>query len=144
VVSEGTAYGLENFLPPDLGIAGKTGTTDNFRDSWFAGFSGDRLGVVWVGRDDNEPAGLTGASGAMTVWGDMMARLDPAPLILAQPGNIEQVYIDKATGLRSAAQCSGAMELPFIAGTAPEEAVPCARGSVKKSLKSWFERIFGR
>jgi penicillin-binding protein 1B len=144
VVSEGTAHGLENFLPPDLGIAGKTGTTDNFRDSWFAGFSGDRLGVVWVGRDDNEPAGLTGASGAMTVWGDMMARLDPAPLILAQPGNIEQVYIDKATGLRSAAQCSGAMELPFIAGTAPEEAVPCARGSVKKSLKSWFERIFGR
>jgi penicillin-binding protein 1B len=102
------------------------------------------LGVVWVGRDDNEPAGLTGASGAMTVWGDMMARLDPEPLRLPQPGSIEQVYIDKATGLRSAAKCSGAMKLPFIAGTAPEETVPCAGGSVKKSLKSWFERILGR
>jgi len=144
VVSSGTARWLENYLPPALDIAGKTGTTDDFRDSWFAGFSGDRLAVVWIGRDDNEPTGLTGASGALTVWGEMMARLDPEPLILLEPDNIERVWIDQASGLRSAAGCRGAIELPFISGTAPEEAVPCGRGSVKKSVKSWFERIFGR
>jgi penicillin-binding protein 1B len=48
VVREGTAQKLYNRLSPDLGIAGKTGTTDDYRDSWFAGFTGDRLGVVWV------------------------------------------------------------------------------------------------
>jgi len=74
----------------------------------------------------------------------MMARLDPEPLILLEPDNIERVWIDQASGLRSAAGCRGAIELPFISGTAPEEAVPCGRGSVKKSVKSWFERIFGR
>jgi len=146
VVSAGTARWLENYLPRTLGIAGKTGTTDDFRDSWFSGFSGDRLAVVWIGRDDNEPTGLTGASGAMTVWGDMMARLDPEPLILPEPDNIERVWIDQASGLRSAAGCQGALELPFVSGSAPEETVPCGRGrsSVKKSLRSWFERIFGR
>ncbi|MBN2426876.1 MAG: penicillin-binding protein 1B [Deltaproteobacteria bacterium] len=144
VVREGTASSLEHYLPAGLDIAGKTGTTDDFRDSWFAGISGDRLAVVWIGRDDNEPTGLTGASGAMTVWGKMMASLNPEPLILPEPDDIQRVYIDKATGLRSAQGCSGAIELPFISGTAPEEAVPCGRGSVKKSFRSWFERIFGQ
>jgi penicillin-binding protein 1B len=69
VVREGTARDLGHYLPPALAVAGKTGTTDGYRDSWFAGFTGDRLAVAWVGRDDNEPTGLTGASGAMTVWG---------------------------------------------------------------------------
>ena len=55
VVREGTAASLNRILSPSLDIAGKTGTTDDFRDSWFAGFTGDRLAVVWVGRDDNEP-----------------------------------------------------------------------------------------
>ncbi len=144
VVREGTARRLMNYLSPALDIAGKTGTTDDFRDSWFAGFSGDRLAVVWVGRDDNETTGLTGASGAMTVWGDMMANLDPEPLILPEPDNIERVWIDQASGLRSASGCQGAVELPFISGSAPDEAVPCGRRPLKKSIKSWFERIFGR
>ena len=69
--------------------------------------------MVWIGRDDNEPTGLTGASGALTVWGEMMARLAPEPLILPEPDNIERVWIDKATGLRSAAGCQGANRTPF-------------------------------
>ncbi len=144
VVREGTARRLGNYLPADLEIAGKTGTSDGFRDSWFAGFTGDRLGVVWIGRDDNESSGLTGASGAMTIWGRMMASLDLTPLLVPEGGNIERVWIDQASGLRSAADCPGAIALPFIAGSAPEQAVPCARDSDKKSHKTWFERIFGR
>lgn len=79
VVRRGTARSLDRYLPASLDIAGKTGTTDGLRDSWFAGFTGDRLAVAWVGRDDNRPTGLTGASGAMVVWGQALAALDPSP-----------------------------------------------------------------
>ncbi|HTN93009.1 MAG TPA: penicillin-binding protein 1B, partial [Gallionella sp.] len=65
VVRVGTAQNLVNWLPADLHVAGKTGTTDDLRDSWFAGYTGDHVAVVWVGRDDNKPTGLTGSSGAM-------------------------------------------------------------------------------
>jgi penicillin-binding protein 1B len=143
VVREGTARGLKHYLPADLEIAGKTGTSDGFRDSWFAGFSGDRLGVVWIGRDDNQSSGLTGASGAMTLWGRMMADLNLAPLILPQGEKIEHVWIDQTSGLRSAADCPGAIELPFISGSAPQQVVPCAQKAEKRSLKNWFKKIFG-
>jgi penicillin-binding protein 1B len=144
VVREGTAHGLGGYLPPALEVAGKTGTTDGFRDSWFAGFSGDRLAVVWVGRDDNESTGLTGASGAMTVWGDLMAGLDPEPLILAEPEDIERVWIDPVSGLLSDRGCRDAVELPFITGSAPTESAPCGPGSMARSVRGLFERIFGR
>ncbi len=64
VVREGTARALANYLPSELAIAGKTGTTDDFRDAWFAGFTGDRVAVVWVGYDDNSTTRYTGSSGA--------------------------------------------------------------------------------
>ena len=142
VVREGTAQGLAAWLPSTLAVAGKTGTTDDFRDSWFAGFTGDRLGVVWVGRDDDQSTGLSGASGALAVWGDMMATLDPEPLILAVPANIKQAWIDPASGLLSDSNCPGAVELPFINGSAPTEFGACGRYSVGRSMKRWFERLF--
>ncbi|MEN8264339.1 MAG: penicillin-binding protein 1B [Nitrospirota bacterium] len=142
VVNEGTARGLRNYLSTTLDIAGKTGTTDDFRDSWFAGITGDRLAVVWVGRDDNQPTGLTGASGAMTIWGDMMASLDPEPLILPEPENIDRVWIDPISGLRSDEGCRAAIELPFITGSAPTETAPCGPRSLGKSIKGWLERLF--
>lgn len=144
VVREGTAAGLKQYLPPALAVAGKTGTTDEYRDSWFAGFTGDRLAVAWVGRDDDAPTGLTGASGAMTIWGEMMADLHPEPLVLPRPENVEQDWIDPASGLLSDRGCRDAVELPFIAGSAPTESAPCGPGSVRTSIKGFFERIFGR
>ena len=85
VVREGTGQGLKSFLPPEIAVAGKTGTTDEQRDAWFAGFTGDRLGVVWVGYDDNRAARLSGSAAALPIWGDMMAALAPEPLALARP-----------------------------------------------------------
>jgi len=142
VVGEGTAAGLKEFLPSSLRLAGKTGTTDELRDSWFAGFSGDRLAVVWVGYDDNRPAGLTGAVGALPVWGELMRKLDPEPLAPPLPEDIERVWIDPATGLRADRDCAGAIELPFMRDSAPEETAPCAHSPGKK-IKNWFRRIFG-
>ncbi|MHB8744052.1 MAG: penicillin-binding protein 1B [Sulfuricaulis sp.] len=142
VVSDGTADRLSQYLSPDLHIAGKTGTTNDLRDSWFAGYTGDRLGVVWVGRDDDQPINMTGAGGAMTVWGDMMAQLDPEPLVPPQPDSIEMVWVDSASGLRADENCSGAVSLPFILGSAPTNTVPCARLAPVNSIKSWFKRLF--
>jgi penicillin-binding protein 1B len=141
VVSEGTAAGLKAFLPSSLRLAGKTGTTDELRDSWFAGYSGDRLAVVWVGYDDNRPAGLTGAAGALPVWGELMRNLDPEPLAPPLPEDVERVWIDPATGLRADRDCAGAIELPFLRDSAPEETAPCASSRGKK-IKNWFRRLF--
>jgi penicillin-binding protein 1B len=153
VVREGTGKGLANYLPADIGAAGKTGTTDEQRDAWFAGFTGDRLAVVWVGYDDNRAAHLSGAVSALPVWGDMMAALSPEPLQLPKPDSIEQVWIDPQNNLRGDSRCAGAVELPFVQGSAPRDLSPCATpaGAVIDAVddtahraKSWLERLFGR
>ena len=142
VVREGTAANLKSYVSPDLDIAAKTGSSEDLRDSWFAGFSGDKLGVVWVGRDDDEPAKVTGASGAMTVWGDMMSHLNLDPLTPTQPDDVDLVWIDPKTGLRADRACAGAVQVPFIHGSAPEDKAPCAAGPAR-TIKSWFRRLFG-
>jgi penicillin-binding protein 1B len=145
VVREGTATGLARFLPAELNVAAKTGTTDELRDAWFAGFTGDRLAVVWVGYDDNRPARLTGASGALPVWGELMAALAPEPLEPPAPENVEWVAVDPLNGLR-ADGCDGAVSLPFIAGTAPAQRSDCAAppraAPAEPSKKSWWQRLF--
>lgn len=143
-IRTGTGTGLNNFVPAEFNLAGKTGTTDDLRDSWFAGFSGDKLAVVWVGHDDNRPTGLTGASGALTVWGQMMAALDLEPLAPAQPESVDVVRIDPQTRLLADAGCNGAIEVPYIRGSAPTENAPCAGRSPAQAVKGWFRRLFER
>ena len=156
VVREGTGQALRHYLPETIGVAGKTGTTDEQRDAWFAGFTGDRLGVVWVGYDDNRAARLSGSAAAMPVWGDMMAALAPEPLTLEKPERIEHVWIDPQSGLRGLS-CPGAQELPFVQGSAPRDMAPCASpvdaaveavgqavGETVEKAKSWLDRLFGR
>ncbi len=145
VVREGTAQGLKNFVAPEINVAGKTGTTDGLRDSWFAGFTGDRLAIAWVGYDDNRPTRLTGASGALLVWGELMGQLAHEPLAPPLPENVELVAIDPLNGLRAGFGCTGAIDLPFVVGTAPDRHSPCAGSSTPESppsSKSWWRRLF--
>ena len=79
VVARGTARSLQNHFAPRLRLAGKTGSTNEGRDAWFAGFSGDRVATIWVGRDDNQPANLTGSSSALPIWAAAMEPLNLAP-----------------------------------------------------------------
>jgi penicillin-binding protein 1B len=105
-VTNGTAKWLGDKLPKGMTMAGKTGTTDDMRDSWFAGFSGDKVAVVWVGRDDYQPMGLAGGTGALRVWGDFMLAIPNEPI----PGEPPDGVVLASGG--------GA---PYVAGTDPAE-----------------------
>lgn len=106
VMDHGTGRPAESLLPPSLVVAGKSGTSSDFRDSWFAGFSGSDLAVVWVGYDDDAPTGFTGSAGALPVWAHIMAGLDTTSWNAPMPESVAEVEIDYPTGLRVVAGCS--------------------------------------
>ena len=89
VTLNGTGKALSGLLGRSGNFPGKTGTTDDLRDSWFAGFGDRYLGVVWVGRDDNRPTGLTGATGAMPVWADIMRHFALEPFPVVPPAEVQ-------------------------------------------------------
>ena len=126
------AYAIGERLP-ELHAAGKTGTSDSQRDSWFAGFSGTQLAVVWIGRDDNKPTGLWGATGALQAWIALFRELPGVPLDVSQDG-LETAWIDPQSGARTAADCQGARQLPFVAGHLPDE----SNGCTWQKIQSWF------
>lgn len=144
-VVDGTAKALPALLPGDLAVAGKTGTTDDMRDSWFAGFSGEHVAVVWVGRDDNRPTGLSGAAGALPIWGDVMGRITTRSLDRGPPPGVELRLIDRESGLLADRGCTGAASWPFIAGSAPEHWAPCAAHlarSESPTALEWLQGLF--
>jgi penicillin-binding protein 1B len=120
-VTSGTAAPLMRDGLGRLNAAGKTGTSNDGRDSWFAGWTGDHLAVVWVGNDQNKETGLYGATGAMRVWSAMFARLPSAPLQVGDKGLDWQWVVGNNT---TDADCAGARRIPFVAGFAPQYA-PC-------------------
>jgi len=132
VTREGTARSVYRQLPDDIIVAGKTGTTDDLRDSWFAGFGADKLAVVWLGLDDNKPTGLTGASGALRVWGDLMTRIGVHSLPPGPPPQTQMQWVDRRTGLRVEEDCPHGLPLPFIPDTIPAGETPCDWGDANE------------
>ena len=135
---EGTAKSLQ-WLLPDFAVAGKTGTTNDLRDSWFAGFSGDMMSVVWLGKDDNSSTGLTGSSGALRVWADIFKTRSKVAIQNIPPQDIQISWVDKDSGVGSQESCANAIALPFIKGTAPDIEMRCDSG-VKRVI-GWFRNI---
>ncbi|MFW1810737.1 penicillin-binding protein 1B [Acinetobacter ursingii] len=125
VMRSGTGKAAYNTLSPDLNLAGKSGTTNDTRDSWFAGYSGNYLAVVWLGLDDNKITGLTGSSGALPVWTNVMKQLRQQPVNLRQTDDVQWQWIDSATGHLSAQGCEGAMYIPLMRNTVPRQATVC-------------------
>ena len=119
VMAEGTGRSARVRLGAGLITAGKTGTTDGLRDSWFAGFSEDILAVVWLGHDDNTPAGFSGSKGALQVWIDMMKSLGPRSLKAQTPGGVAWAWTDLQRGLTTEIQCPGAVRFPYLRGSEP-------------------------
>ena len=143
VVRSGTAKALPGLLPAGVSVAGKTGTTDDLRDSWFAGFDQRYAAVVWIGRDDNAPIGLSGSSGAMRVWGALLRSLGVSSLSQSPPTGIEMVVIDSESGLLGEG-CDHSQTLPFIRGSAPTRYASCAHrpGRALDEGINWLQRLF--
>ncbi len=147
VISEGTGKSFP--FKNDRFYAGKTGTSDSYRDSWFAGFSTDRIAVVWIGRDDNKSTQLSGATGALPVWGNIMEPLTSTELEQTSLPSIHWMKIDSETLQPTSSFNSRAKRLPFISGKEPkdyEEWPEFDTKEIKKeadkiwdSLKSIFE-----
>lgn len=102
VVQRGTGRALAAKFPK-LHLAGKTGTTNNLVDTWFAGIDGREVVITWVGRDNNQPTRLYGASGAMSIYQRYLSNQSPIPLDLVPPEDIVNMGIDGAGTLL----CSG-------------------------------------
>ncbi|MBI2384135.1 MAG: penicillin-binding protein 1B [Gammaproteobacteria bacterium] len=136
----GTARSTYFYVPPSVRLAGKTGTTDDLRDSWFAGYSGDRIAVVWVGRDDNQPAELTGAAGALQIWAPLMRDLKVRSIDPSPPPAVEEVMTDPQNGLLADEGCRAALMVPYVREHAPAQYSPCAR----RSPLHWLRDIFRR
>ena len=144
VVREGTGRGVYRYLPSDFEVAGKTGTTNDGRDSWFAGFSGDLLAVSWMGRDDNGGTGLTGSSGALKVWAHFMASASERSLSYRMPDGVETHWVDEHNGFLTGKGCPNARMLPFVSGSQPRQSTNCTARKQGSGIKDWFESLFGR
>ena len=143
VTEKGTAKALQSYLP--LPIASKTGTSNDQRDAWFVGFDAEHLGVVWVGRDDNQAMPLVGGSAALPIWQDSFRLLGAKPL----PEFSELAWLGvNANGQWVLPQCSSALY------PVPKQRLPQAEScydanheiapepSEAKSKKGWFDWLF--
>ncbi len=125
VVNSGTAAAGLGAFGTKFSLAGKTGTTDDYRDSWFAGYSGNYVAVVWVGRDDNGSTGLSGASGALTIWGDLMRKLPLRRTGFITPDAVKWYDFDPANGQLAGAECPTSRKLPFVGNAIPVSYSDC-------------------
>jgi len=122
VVQRGTASHLKRY---GLGYcAGKTGTTNDYRDAWFVGYTPDMVTTVWVGFDHGAPLRLSSAEAAIPVWGSYMSAIphvhgEPAP-----PKGVTFRNIDPETGMLWREDCPGPLREVFLDGTAPTHSCP--------------------
>jgi len=124
VMDHGTGRAARALLPPQLIVAGKSGTSSDLRDSWFAGFSGSHLVVVWVGYDNDDPTGLTGSTGALPVWARIMAHLDGSSWNAPMPESLAEVRIEYPTGLRVVPGCTQDIVAVVVPGGTQRPARP--------------------
>lgn len=141
VLRRGTGRSAD--LPDGLVAAGKSGTSDEFRDSWFAGFSGDRVAVVWVGYDDYRSTGLSGASGALRIWEDLMRDTARVAYAAPTPDGLAPQWVDYYTGGRVSARCDDAIELALPAGTELPRAAGCGASlhDIGKRTLEWLKDV---
>lgn len=140
VMQEGTGKSALSLLPAGLHVAGKTGTTNDQRDSWFAGMTGDYLAVTWVGRDDNEATRLTGATGSLRLWAEAMRRIPQRPFAPIKPEGVEYYWVMDGKSLRTDEGCDGASYLPYLEKYAPEQSQSCLNGF--RRIGNWVKSLF--
>lgn len=151
VMVRGTGRPAKAVLPANLVVAGKSGTSSDYRDNWFAGFSGSHVAVVWVGYDDNLPTGFTGSSGALPVWARLMAGLGTTSWNAPLPESLAETWIDFPTGLQVQQGCASTESTPIAVpvGTQIPLAPQCAAhnsenngiGEIVKRAGEWLRDL---
>jgi len=135
VVTMGTGRYLNSILPSSR-LAGKTGTSDKGRDSWYVGVDGREVVTVWMGRDDNKSAKLTGSSGPLRLYADYIQRRDPEPLVLRTPPQVSDFTYQHGQGGRLDQSCLGSTKLPVW-----DPNGTLKKGCVK-NVEQFFKRVF--
>jgi penicillin-binding protein 1B len=138
VMQKGTGRGARSVLPANLVVAGKSGTSSDYHDNWFAGFSGSHLAIVWVGYDDNLPTGFTGSSGALPVWSRLMASLGTTSWDAPMPESLAETWIDYGSGLRIEKNCADDNSVPIAVPVGTE--LPLKPSCGNNSMQSIVER----
>ena len=133
VVQRGTGRQL-GAKYPGLHLAGKTGTTNNNVDTWFAGIDGSQVTITWVGRDNNQPTKLYGASGAMSIYQRYLANQTPTPLVLTPPEDVVDMGVDYDGNF----VCSGGMRTLPVWTTDPDSL--CQQGEMLQQSGNPFDQ----
>jgi len=135
VMIYGTAKGLKKFSQ-ERPSAGKTGTTDDYRDAWFIGYTPQVITGIWVGYDQPRPGGkgFTGGAVAAPIWGRFMRpALAARPVVdFPKPETVVSVSIDPATGFLATTDCPATRDEFYLAGTQPTEYCPKHGGEARK------------
>ncbi|WP_372059206.1 penicillin-binding protein 1B [Vibrio sp. 10N.261.51.F12] len=134
-VEEGTGRYLNSKFASSA-LAGKTGTSNDTRDSWFVGVDGREVTTIWVGRDDNKSTKLTGSSGALRVYSDYLSARVPEKLILPWPKNISMIGFNKTTGGALQLDCGSDFQLPMWDESGKLKA------SCDNQPKQWIKNLF--
>tara|TARA_R110000744_G_scaffold121309_1_gene225881 strand:- start:1899 stop:4262 length:2364 start_codon:yes stop_codon:yes gene_type:complete len=141
VTTSGTARSLSWRLK-DKSLAGKTGTTNDLRDSWFVGYDNDHLVTTWIGRDDNKPTKLTGSSGALVLFAEFMRKNGAVSRRDNVPASVELVRFDNKSGRAVMQDCDNSQLLPAVTTGLIYE-TECEYAPTKNKKKSWLEKLFG-
>ena len=121
-------------------MAGKTGTSNDLRDSWFIGYDDKHLVTTWLGNDNNQPTGLTGSSGALVLYSDFMTHQGVVNKDYLKPAGISDTLFEKATGNAVTDKCKNTVVYPAI--TAGVTLTSNCLES-KSVIGSWFDKVFG-
>ena len=139
VITSGTAKNSRLYGMPE-GACGKTGTSDDLRDSWFVGFTPDLIVTTWLGSDEYHSIGHTGSSGAMPIASMILSRLSPA-VTWPVPPDVVICSVDPTNGKLAGFWSSGkGVNIPYIRGTEPREVSEESTPWVWSVLKSLWDR----
>jgi penicillin-binding protein 1B len=121
-------------------VAGKTGTTDDYRDAWFVGFTPRRAVGVWVGFDRDQAVGLSGGAAALPIWAMTMREAEGrgGDGVFERPRGVVRLSICRETGALATVECPEVYDEDFVAGTEPETECSIHRPSVITRFRNWL------
>lgn len=143
VVTDGTARSLAAWRIPGA-VAGKTGTTNNFRDAWFVGYTPDILGLVWVGFDNGESINASGSKAALPIWADLMSAIPDylSGADFRMPQGVVRLRVCSESGLLAEGRfCPHPVDEIFLEENQPDR--PCPIHPPQGPLKVIIDGIRG-